>query len=82
MTVYLQVCHTAQEPSGSLFWCHTVMSLQVTHIRPSPVAELGRLQSLWADCSIVSPYCVTITWQQIFKVHFKLRQQAFSHTWR
>jgi len=46
MTVYLQVCHTAQEPSGSLFWCHTVMSLQVTHIRPSPVAELGRLQSL------------------------------------
>jgi len=58
------VWHIAQEV-GSLFWYHEVVSLQFTHVR-----YLGcrcRWQSLWVDCSIVTLYCVTITWQQISK---------------
>ena len=64
IAVYLPAWHTAQE-IGSLFWCHEVVSLQFTHVRY--FACRCRLQSLWADCSIVTLYCVTMTWQQIFK---------------
>ena len=64
IAVYLSVWHTAQEV-GSLFWCLEVMSLQFTHVRY--FACRYRLQSLWADFSIVTLCCVTITWQQIFK---------------
>jgi len=65
MTVYLPArhSHTAQEP-GSLFWCHAVMSLQFTHVRS--LACGGSLPNLRADCFTVIPYCVAITWQQIF----------------
>jgi len=51
------------------------MSLQFTHV-PS-FACRGGLRKWRADCSTVGLYCVTITWQQIFKVHFVLRWQAF-----
>jgi len=60
--------HTAQE-SGSRFWCHAVMSLQFTHVRSVPCR--GRLRNLLADCSILGLDCVTIAWQQTWKVHFK-----------
>ena len=62
--VHLPEWHTAQE-GGSLFWYHEVVGLQFTHVRY--FACRCRLQSLWADCSIVTLYCVTVTWQQIFK---------------
>jgi len=64
IAVYLPVRHTAQE-IGSLYWCHEVVSLPFTHI--CYFACRCRLQSLWADCSIVTLYCITITWLQIFK---------------
>ena len=34
--------HTAQE-SGSLSWCHAVMSLQITHVPPLPAEEVAKL---------------------------------------
>ena len=64
IAVYLPEWYTAQQV-GSLFWCHEVLSSQFTHIRYFTCR--CRLQSLWADCSIVTLYCVTRTWQQIFK---------------
>jgi len=51
VTVYLPVWHIAQEV-GSLFWCHELVNLQFTHVRY--FACRCRLQSLWADCSIVT----------------------------
>jgi len=42
-----------------------------------PLPEEAGCASRKADCSTVGLCCVTITWQQIFKVHFMLRQQAF-----
>jgi len=50
---------------GSQLWCHAVMSLQFTRVRS--FACIGRLQNLPPDCSPFGLYCVTITWQQIFK---------------
>jgi len=41
------------------------MSLQFTYV--GSFACRGRLRSLRGDCSTVGLYCVTITWQQIFK---------------
>jgi len=43
-------------------------SSQFTHVRS--ISCRGRLRNVRADCSIVVPYCVPITWQQIY---FKLR---------
>jgi len=54
----------AQEP-GSLIWCYAVMRLQFTHV--CSFACRGRLRNLRADCSTVGLYCVTVTWQRIFK---------------
>ena len=45
--------------SGSLFWCHAVMSLQSTHVRS--FACRSPLPNLRADCSTVGLYCATIT---------------------
>jgi len=41
------------------------MSLQFTHV--PTFACRGRLRKSRGDCSTVGLYCVTITWQQIFK---------------
>jgi len=49
----------------SLFWCYALMSLQFTPVRSYACG--GRWSNLRAVCSTVGLYCVTITWQQIFK---------------
>jgi len=41
----------------------------------------GRLQSLCVDCSIASLYCVTMTWQQIFKGSFQVTVQGVLGMW-
>jgi len=46
-------------------WCHAVINLQCTHT-PSFTCK-GRLQKLRVDCCAGGLFCVTITWQQIFK---------------
>ena len=61
--VYVPVWHTAQE-LGSLFRCHALVSLRFTHVR---YFAHRWLQSLWADCSIVTLYWERITWQQTIK---------------
>jgi len=49
---------TAQEP-GTLFWCHAVASLQLTHVHS--FACKGRLRNVRPLFSTVGLYCVTIT---------------------
>jgi len=56
--------HTVQEPH-SICYCHAVMSLQFTHVLS--FSYRGRLRNFRADCSIAGLYCITITWQHIFK---------------
>jgi len=58
--------HAAKELI-SLFWCPAVMSLQFTHVRS--FAGRGHVAKLSRElfyCT-VRLYCVTKTWQQIFK---------------
>jgi len=51
------------------------MSLQFTRVRSLNCR--GRLWNLQADCSSASLRCVTITWQQIFKVGLWSRKTNF-----
>ena len=44
---------------------NAVISLRFTHV-PSFTCR-GGLRNLWADCSTVGLYCVTIVWQKICK---------------
>ena len=55
-----------------MLWCHAVMSLQFTCVRP--FACRGRLENCPADCSTIGLYCVRITWQQMFTSGYGCRQ--------
>jgi len=46
-------------------WCHAVVRFQFTRVHSFSCR--GWLRNWQADCFIVGLYCVTITWQQIFK---------------
>jgi len=56
--------------SGFLLWwaCSSLMSF---------FSCRGRLRTCQADCFMVCLYCVTITWQQIFKDSLKLMVEGF-----
>jgi len=54
-----------------------LMSLQYTHVRSFGCR--GRLRNWKADCFMVGLYCVTITWQQIFKGPLQIMAGALPH---
>ena len=60
------LCPRARETLGTpLFCCHVMVRLQFTHILS--FACRGSLWNVRANCFTVGLYCVTVTWQQIFK---------------
>jgi len=61
---YLSRWHQFPQQPGSLFWCHTMVTLHFTHVRS--FACRGKLPNLRADFFTVGLFCVKITWQQIF----------------
>ena len=52
-----------------------VMSSHFTHVRYFDCRD--RFRNVRAYCSTVGLYCVTITWQQVKKVHFKFGSKCF-----
>jgi len=70
--MYQYDAHIARK-SGSLFWCYALMSLQITPVRY--YACRGGWSNLRAVCS-VRVYCVTITWQQIFKGSLQVKAES------
>jgi len=69
-SLFAGVTLVPQKRQVQSWWC-AVMSLQFTLV-PSFVCR-GRLRKLRTACSTVGLYCITITWQQIFKGSFRLR---------
>jgi len=57
--------HCTRARFSVLASCRVMSWLQFTHARS--FARRGRLRNLGADSSTIGLYCITITWQQIFK---------------
>ena len=68
MTVYFSVWHShcARAKLTVLVSCRDAL-LVVQSCPLMSFACRGRLRNLWTDCSTIGLYCVTMTWQQIFK---------------